>query len=317
MFDVMFATCGIVLIILVWMSVLRTTIVPSRSAPRIARWTVRACSAVTTAVASKLPPRIRNWLTELCVPVSLFVMASGWLIGLAAGFALLVLAFGGGGTLLGPHPNGVTVWLVVAAAASTVLVAAAFTAYLVRFMEAHERREGMIARLESQVQRVTDSDALVANYLHAGSRESLDNCFAQWSAWLTDVHVSHVSYPGLVYHRSTGGLDWPKAAIAVMDAAALVEAVAPRWAPLHTQVLLEVGSHCLQCLAKQMGIRLPYMKISLQGREEREFGDTMNLAVNSGLPAERNIDQAWMAFQEIRVRYAPYAVQIGTRSLSP
>src|SRR5262245_16127036 len=119
MFDVLFATGGAVLVILVWMSVLRTTIVPSRSSsPRIARWTVRVSSAPTTTIARRLPSRPRNWLRDLAVPVSLFGMAAGWLAGLAVGFALLVLAFGGGDTLLGPHPNAVTVWLAVGAAAS-------------------------------------------------------------------------------------------------------------------------------------------------------------------------------------------------------
>jgi hypothetical protein len=100
--------------------------------------------------------------------------------------------------------------------------------------------------------------------------------------------------------------------VVVLDAAALVEALAPGWAPLHARVLLDVGSHCMQCLATQAGIVLPRVRVSLHGREERGFGDTMQLAIDSGLPAERDIDHAWTTFQEIRVSYAPYAVQIGS-----
>ncbi|HEV2780639.1 MAG TPA: hypothetical protein VGX25_14715 [Actinophytocola sp.] len=316
MLDLVIATCGFVVVVLVWMSVLRTTLIPRRSSSRMARWTARACATGGAALASRLPGRLRNWVLDLCVPVSLFVMAAGWLSALAVGFALLVVAVGG--TWSGGSPvvdmNGAAVAVTVAAGASAVLVAAAFAAYLVHFMDAYGRREGMIARWATQVQRVTDADVLVASHLRSGSRDSLDSYFAQWAGWLADIYNSHNSYPGLVYLRSAGQPGWPRAAMTVMDAAALVEAVAPRWAPLHARVLLNIGSCCLQCLARRVGIELPVMTVSLQGREERAFGDTMQLAIDSGLPAERDIDHAWMAFQEIRVRYAPYAALIGSRA---
>jgi hypothetical protein len=310
MLDMAFGICGIALIVLVWLSVVSTTLMPRRSAPRAARWATLACVAVTTRLAHYLPERTRSWVTDLSVPVSLFLLAAGWLAGLAAGFGLLVVGFG-----TWPEVTGVVVVFLVVAGASAVLVTAAFTAYLARFMIAHGRREGMITRTAPQVQRVTDADALVATYLRSGSREILDSYFAEWANWLADIHTSHVSLPGLMYHRSSGALSWPKAAMVVLDAAALVEAVAPRWAPLHARVLIDVGSRCLQGLAKQSGIELPAVRVSLHGREEREFGDTIQLAVDSGLPPERDIDQAWMAFQAIRVRYAPYAVVIGHRVL--
>lgn len=319
MFEATFATCGIVLVVLVWLSVLRTTLVARRSSSRMARWSMRACSAVGSALARRLPSAAGAWVMDFRAPVGLFVMAAGWLVGLGAGFALLLVAFGGSGpgeSVLAIELNGAAVVLVTAAIASVVLVAAAFAAYLVRVMDAYGRREGMVARSATQVERVTDADALVANHLRAGSRDSLDSYFAQWAGWLADVHLSHDSYPGLVYCRSTGRLSWTMAAVVAMDAAALVEAVAPRWAPLHTRILLDAGSGCLQCLARQIGIVLPPMTTSLQLREEREFGDTMRLAVDSGLPVERDIDHAWMAFQRTRVRYAPYAVLIGSRVLS-
>lgn len=200
---------------------------------------------------------------------------------------------------------------------SGFLVLVAFVAYLVHFMDAYRRRERMIIRSAKQVHRVTDADHLLADFLRNGSKDSLDTCFAKWADWLADIHDSHASYPGLVYLRSSGTQCWAKTALIVMDAAALVEAVAPRWAPLHTRVLLDVGSACLQDVAKHVGVVLPVMTVSLHGREERAFGDTMRLATDSGLPAERDVNWARTAFQEIRVRYAPQAVLIGSRLLSP
>jgi len=102
-----------------------------------------------------------------------------------------------------------------------------------------------------------------------------------------------------------------------MDAAALVQATAPRWAPMHAKVLLDVGSVCLQDLAARIGIVLPVMTVSLHGREEQAFSDTLKFAIDSGLPAERDIDHASSTFQKIRVRYAPFAVLIGSQLLTP
>jgi hypothetical protein len=324
MFRIVVVTCGTLLLVVVWLSVLRTTLIPRRSSSRMARWTARACAAVGTAIARMMPPKSREWVLELCAPASLFLMAAGWMAGLAIGFGLLAIGLAGAEPhadalvqFFGMRMSGIGGVLAVAAAASAALVAAAFTAYLVHFMHAYRRREGMIVRSATQMNLVTDADELLADFLRSGSRESLDTYFAQWAGWLADIYDSHVSYPGLVYHRSAGRLCWPKAALIVMDTAALVEAVAPRWAPLNARVLLNVGTCCLQRLARHVGIALPLLTISLQGREEREFGDTMRLAVSSGLPAERDINCAWEVFQDARVRYAPYAVLIGSRLLTP
>jgi hypothetical protein len=196
---------------------------------------------------------------------------------------------------------------------SAALVLVMFGGYVIQLSHAYQRRERMIIRAATRVRVVTDADKLLADHLRAGSRDSLDTYFAQWADWLADIYESHAGNPALVFHRSAGRLCWAKAALIVMDAAALVEAVAPRWAPLHTKVLLDIGSSCLQHLARRLDIVLPTLTVSLHGREEREFAETMRLATDSGLPAERDLNHSRAEFQEIRLRYAPYAVLISAR----
>ncbi|HEU5110337.1 MAG TPA: hypothetical protein VFT95_17490, partial [Micromonosporaceae bacterium] len=121
MFDVAFTTGGVILVVLVWLSVLHTTLVPTRSS-RMAAWTARGCVLTGSIAVRALPPRYRKRVMDLCMPVSLFVMAAGWLAGLALGFALLVGAFGWtSGTL---QVNGVVIALIGTALASAMLVAA-------------------------------------------------------------------------------------------------------------------------------------------------------------------------------------------------
>lgn len=324
MSEVIAATCGVVLLVVVALSALRTTLVPRRSSSRMARWTVRWCAAGAIAVAGRLPRRPREWVMGYSMPAALLVMGTGWILGWAAGAALLAVGLGHVDLDAADlvrffvlQSDGTAAVLGVVTSLAALLIIGLFVAYLVQIMGAYHRRERMIIRSASQVRVVTDADRLLADHLRTGSRDSLDSYFAQWADWLADIYDSHTSYPSLAYHRPAGRQCWAKAALIVMDTAALVDAVAPRWAPVHTKLLLDVGSMCLQEMAGRMGIVLPVTTISLHGREERAFSDTMRLATDSGLPAERDADRARSAFQEQRVRYAPYAVLISSRLLSP
>lgn len=318
MYEIAGMIAGLGLVAVVLLSVVRTVLIPGRSASRMARWSVRMCTMVGSAMACTLPKRARGMVTSFSVPVGLFTMAFGWLVGLVAGSVLLVLALGGiaDGPLVGTQPLAITPleMIGVLTVISAALVLTAFAAYLVHFLRAYQRREWLVSRLVTRVSRVSDADALLADYLRAGSRENLDFYFAECAGWLADVCDSHVRYPGLASHRGSSRLCWPKAALIVMDAAALLAALAPRWAPPHTRVLLDVGTACLQRMAKQTGVAIPVSQVSLHGREERAFGDTVRLARESGLEAERDIASAWAAFQTTRVRYAPYAVLLETGS---
>jgi hypothetical protein len=317
-------TCGVIVLVVVWMSAFRTILIPRRSSSRMARWTVRACAAAAFAAAHRLPVRARGAMLEFNTAAAMFLMVLGWLAGLALGFALVAVPLGH--VALDPDmlirfftldTSGTAGALGLAFAASALLILSMFASYLIQFMAAYHRRERMITRWSGQVQVVTDAERLLADHLRAGSQDSLDRFFAEWADWLADIHDSHTSYPGLMYQRRTGDLCWAKTALIAMDAAALVESIAPRWAPVHATVLLDVGSDCVQDLARRMGIVLPVMKVSLHGREERTFTESARFATHAGLASERDIGQARRKFQEIRIRYAPYAVLIASRLSSP
>jgi hypothetical protein len=281
-------------------------------------------ASICTRIAIRLPRRAGDRLMELCAPLALFVMASWWLLVIVLGG--LVLIGGLHGAVVGQlgefvvfHPQtyvdvltlGVAVWW------SLLLLAGSFATHLLRFTDAYSRRERLVTGLGAMATEVTDADLLLANHLRSGTRDNLDAQFKQWLDWIADVHSTHTGYPALVYYRSTTRLSWLQAAVIMLDTAALVRAVAPGWAPPHAEALLEGGGSCLRELAAGLGIVLPIGMdtVSLQGREERAFGDTMRLAVCAGLPEERDGEGAWRVFQQERTRYAPYAVLMGSRLL--
>lgn len=317
MLAVLCVVAGAVLVVSVWLSEMRTIIVPHESSSRIARASVAMTVGGTTRIARRLPVGAALWVLDLAAPLALFTIVGYWLAALVVGFGLVLFGLGDSGQAIGfvLDWHGTTTVVLVLGAISVALVLVTFGAHLVRLTDAYSRRERLVNSLAARASTPLDADQLLADHLRGGSRDNLDLLFRSWLDWVADVHATHVGYPVLVHYRSARRLAWVEAAVIVMDAAALVTTLAPRWAPPHARVLLDGGSACIRDLAERAGVRLPAgtNTVSLHGREERAFGDTVLMAVRAGLPEERNRSQAWDIFQAERTRYAPYAAQLGAR----
>lgn len=316
MTHVALAALGAALVLITWLSVIRTVYTPRQRSSLAARWTVRIAAAVIP-----LPARLmrhadhRERILDFCAPVSLLLMGLTWGTAAAAGFALLAwgtvgLSFIGNGLANFFFMQSGGAVLAAFALLSTGLMLASFSTHLTRVLSAYERREGPVARLAAQATESPDAEVVLADYLRTGSRDHLDSMFGEWSAWFADVQTTHLSYPAMAYLRPYGRLCWAKAALIVLDCAAITEAAAPDWAPPNTRPLLAIGSYCLPCLAMQLGEDESRSPVSYHGRETRPFSATYRLAVEAGLPAERGAEEAEMAFQGIRVKYAPYVIAI-------
>jgi hypothetical protein len=321
------AIVGVALVLMSWLSVSRTVFTPRRRSSLVARLTARLTARVVFGTARKLSSfdGVRERLLALCSPVTLFEMAVIWLGASLAGFALL--AWGSAGVALSVHGlvglfllrpavdgSGAAVSqpaspaAVIAAVAwlSAVLMLAAFVTHLVRVTDAYGRRERPCIRLAAQATCPPDAESLIVDYLRGGSRDHLGMMFGDWAGWLADTQATHLGYPVLAYYRSID-LCWTKAALIILDCAALTQACAPEWAPPDTVPLLSAGSKSLQGIAAQLGISLPRIPVSYHGREEYPFNGTIGKVRKAGLPMETDEDSAQAEFQRLRVQYAPFA----------
>jgi hypothetical protein len=254
----------------------------------------------------------------LCGPLCQFVMVLSWLSGLGLGFALLAAAAGMDLANTGQffildlpefHVIGLVFW------ASAAVLFGLFLVHLIVVANAYARRERLAASLPGQAARLPDAERMLAAYIRSNSRDQLDSLFADWTRWLSDIRCTHVSYPALVYYRPASEMCWLHATMIMLDAAALVEAIAPSWALPYTRALLDTGIRCLERLARDLGIVLTPAVVSLHGREQFGFVDTIAVATSAGLPAERSPQEAWRVFQDLRTRYAPYAATMATSML--
>lgn len=320
MVDMIAAVLGGTLLAVSWLSVLRAVFTQGQVPPRAARWTIRLTAAVLAPVASHLAPARRERLLALCAPLALFLMFATWFTGSTAGFVLLAEAAGAIrpaaedlGGLLAFELDGPANLFAVGAAASGALLVGVFAVHLLRIVAAYSRREALVARLSSHAAVPSDAERVIATFVRSDSREALDTWYGEWAAWLADLRCTHVGHPALVHFRSAGPLSWLEAAVIALDAAALVEATAPDWAPPNTQVLLASGARCLQRIATGMGLDVPRSVVSLHGREQCGFADTIGMTRFAGLPVARTQRVAWEVFQKERTRYAPYAAAVAAR----
>lgn len=319
---------GAVLVLAAWQSVMRTVLVPCYRSSLAARSTTRIVATLVSGVARGLRPAGKEGLLGLVTPVTLFALPTIWLVATLAGFALI--AWGSSQVGLGASAlasffllrqahgsNGsigsVAIPLAALAWLSSALVLTAFTTYLIRVTDAYSRRERRVIRLAAQATRPPDAETLIASYLRTGSRDHLGSMLGGWAEWLADVEGTHLGYPPLLHYRPAGELGWVKAAMIVLDCAALTQACAPDWAPPDTSAVLAAGCQCLQGIAANLGIELPPVPASHHGRETSPFDGTIAKVRDAGLPLELSEDQAQASFQRIRVQYAPFANAIAER----
>lgn len=311
--------CGVALVVATWLSVLRTVFVPRWRSSLLMRTVVSGTWWAGSGAAHRLPRAVGERVMELCAPLALYVAGACWLTATFTGFALTAPALAGvpltweglSGFLFTGTLLAVLAWVSVA------LVLSSFVLHLFRVTSAYSRRERVVARMSIRAATATEAEQVLAEHLRLGSRDHLDRLFAQWTEWLADIRATHTGYPALTIYRPATDLCWLDAAVLVLDAAALTESVAPRWAPPSTRSVLEAGAECFPALARQVGVHLPRPVVSLEGREERDFDLTLKVAVDAGLPQEHGSQEAWPVFQDWRTRYAPYAMAMNLRLCYP
>jgi hypothetical protein len=120
------------------------------------------------------------------------------------------------------------------------------------------------------------------------------------------VAESHTNYPALLWLRSpVPWRSWLTGLTAVMDAAALQDAVSPGAAPRQARVCLQMGTNCFRAMAD--ALRVDYDPDPLPTRGIRLTRDEFMVGVDrlrrAEFPFERTPEEAWRHFAGWRVNY--------------
>jgi hypothetical protein len=310
-------------------SVLRTLVVPRGLGSRLIWVTWRILRATLRVLARPLASyqtrdRILAWLGPL-VLVSLLLL---WMTGLLVAFGLLLYGISGEPPRTSFREAGSSLFTLgfastdrvqlsavdFLAAATGPLLIALVISYLPTLYAAYNRRETEVTLLESRAGEPAWGPELLARQALAGTIDQLRELYGAWERLAADIGESHSNYRVLLTFRSPRPYrSWIVGLIAVMDAAAMHQALAPDRAPAEARLMLRAGFTALRDIASASSIPfdrdpLPSAPILLNFDE---YADGVAHAVAAGFPAERTAKESWPDFQGWRVNYEAIGYEIG------
>ena len=266
-------------------------------------------------------------------PVALVAQLLFWAACLVLGFGLILVGAGASfadGLLQaltalftvgavhsgGPADTGVD----ISVGAIWVVIVALQIAYLPALYGSFNRRESLVALLESRAGVPAWGPELLARHQLVEITDTLPSLYAAWEEWAADVAETHTTYPVLLVFRSPEPwYSWLLGILAVLDAAAMHLALAPSRAPSQARLCLRMGFTLLNRIAIMLGWEVdpdpnPEGPIDLTFAE---FEQAVTMLVSVGFPTERSAEDAWADFRGWRVNYETVAYGLADRLTVP
>ncbi len=208
----------------------------------------------------------------------------------------------------------------IAAGATWAVVVTLQIAYLPSLYDAFNRREALVAMLESRAGLPAWGPEVLARHQLVGIVDALPNLYADWELWAADLAESHTTYPVLLLFRSPEPwYSWIVGLLAVLDGAAMHLALSPDASSSQARLCLRMGFTALNRIAKTLGWEVdldpdPEGPIDLTFEE---FESAVRMLADIGFPMEVTAEEAWPNFRGWRVNYESNAYRLADRAVSP
>ena len=327
---------GLVVVMMTVADVVLTMILPRRPSgvERLSlhvNRTVRLCFVLASHLADTYERQ--DAILAPAGPVALVVQLLLWAVCLVLGFALILVGAGvsfADGllqaltalfTVGAVHSGGAAdTGVDISVGAIWVVVVALQIAYLPALYSSFNRRESLVALLESRAGVPAWGPELLARHQLVGITDTLPDLYAAWEEWAADVAETHTTYPVLLLFRSPEPwYSWLLGLIAVLDAAAMHLALAPSRASSQARLCLRMGFTLLNRIATMLGWEVdpdpnPEGPIELTFAE---FERAVAMLVSVGFVTERTAEEAWVDFRGWRVNYESVAYRLADRLTVP
>ncbi|HEX6513601.1 MAG TPA: hypothetical protein VF157_14960 [Chloroflexota bacterium] len=276
----------------------------------------------------------RDRAMALYAPVSLLVLPLAWLLCVGCGYAGMFWALSqsgwteafelSGSSLLtlgfadiGGLPRAV---LAFSEAIIGLGLVALLIAYLPTMYAAWSRREEAVALLEVRAGSPPSAVELLLRFYRINGLDRLPELWETWEVWFANIDESHTSLAALSFFRSpTPQRSWVTAAGAVLDAAALSNAILD--VPHHpsADLCLRGGYVALRRIATYFGVRFDphpgrYDAISV-AREE--YNEVYERLAAEGVPLKPDREEGWLAFAGWRVNYDTVLLALAALTMAP
>ena len=316
---------GVAIVLATWQSIIVTIILPRRTRNRISLvfWlaTYRIVSALARARAAS-----GDGYVALLGPVNIVALLFGWMALFVSGFGLVFWSFAhtslsdafdlAGSSMftlgIAAGTPGLLRALMYVCAASGMIVVGLQIGYLPTIYSAYSAREALVTLLNMRCQEngtITGATVL-ANHPLPESSELLEQLFASWEACAAAIIESHTNYPWLIVFQSPRPSEsWVTSMLAILDAIALLEAVAPRSVSPQAEHCRFACTIALRELASML-LPKPDAIAPANPLTATEVGRTID-ELRAVLPsAERSAAQAWEIFRVRRVEYEASALEL-------
>lgn len=334
--NVVATIAGLVVVVMTVSDVVLTMVLPRRPSgiERLSlqvNRSVRVCFALMSHLAKTYERQ--DAILAPTGPAALVVQLLFWAACLVLGFGLLLV--GAGASLADGLLQALTALFTVGAVHSGgpadpsvdisvgaiwVVIVALQIAYLPALYSSFNRRESLVALLESRAGVPAWGPELLARHQLVGITDTLPDLYAAWEGWPADVAESHTTYPVLLLFRSPEPwYSWLLGLIAVLDAAAMHLALVPSRAPSQARLCLRMGFTLVNRIATTLGWEVdpdpnPDGPIDLTFAE---FERAVAMLVSVGFATERTAEEAWPDFRGWRVNYESVAYRLADRLTVP
>ncbi len=186
--------------------------------------------------------------------------------------------------------------------------------FLLRLVAVVGRGNSVVAAVEARAGVPPWGPALGASYSEAGAADRLPDLYRRAERWAAEL-VPHGD-PLPLWFRSAGTrVDPVTALVAVMDCAALDAVTRPGRDHSEARLLIRTGTDALVRTRETLRIGAAPVRTAMV--TEEGFAGGMSLLRESGFAPDQCPSGAWDRFVRIRRGYAPAAVAVARRLLSP
>lgn len=320
--QVLATAAGIVLVVAVLISALKTVVVPrgyaswlTRKHFRIWRWIFNRWAHERRTYAEQ------DRILSSYAPVALITLPAVWVTLIGIGFTGIfwgtgvhplseALAISGSSLFtLGFDRPDTTARVVVSfvEAGIGLGLVTLMISYLPTIYGAFSRREALVGMLEVRAGLPPSTAEMVIRYQRIGWLERLpQDVYERWEPWFVDLEESHTSHPSLAFFRSPHPeRSWITAAGCVLDTASIATSTLDLPHDARADVMIRSGFLALRRVADYFGIAYP----PDPGPDDpitvtrADFDELCAQLRDAGVPLKADLEQAWVDFRGWRVNY--------------
>ena len=326
---------GLVVVVAVVGSAVRTVVIPRGIPARISRIVFIGMRALFRLRARpSLSYERRDKVMALYAPVSLLILLLTWLTLVIAGYTMMFWGVGGRSlrdsfTLSGssvltlgygrPTDLPATLLEFTGAALGLILLALLIT-YLPSIYAVFSRRENLVAGMEVRAGSPPSAVEILRRSWRVDGLSKINVLWRRAEQWFLEIQETHTSFPAVAFFRSPEPEhSWVTAAGAILDSASLLLSVVDVPRDANAAYCIRAGYLSLRRVAAFF--RIPFDPdpsaddpISI-AREE--FEQACDALAEQGVPLVSDRDQAWRDFRGWRVNYDRVLIALCGLTMAP